>query len=137
MAQTQENSRPLPHSHADVQYPPSEISLSLREWLVAGAIVAAALALAPILGARAEPVPDEVNYRIPYALADDYWLFDRWAGAEARAGATAVVGDSVVWGHYVPADCTLPSGAGGQYTRVARPAHSEAHFRPSPGRTTR
>lgn len=98
---------PLPHSSRDVVYPPSEIPMSVREWIVTGAIVAAALVLLPMLWRRVEPPPTGSDYRIPYALGNDYWLFERFSGRAAQEGKTLLIGDSVVWGHYVPGEWSL------------------------------
>ena len=98
----------LPHSHRDVQYPPSEIPMSVRDWIIAGAIIAAVLVLGPMNWRRVEPLPAAASdYRIPYERSDDYWLFEQLARQEARRGNVLVIGDSAVWGHYVPADATL------------------------------
>jgi hypothetical protein len=82
-------------------------SLSLSEWLIAGLLAAALFVLVPKFWSgleRFEPGPD---YRLPYQLSSDYWLFNRycrWACSDYEA---LVVGDSVVWGHYVSQDSTL------------------------------
>jgi len=51
-----------------------------------------------------QPGPD---YRIPYALSKDYWLYERRLDLAARPDRVMVVGDSVVWGEYVRPDGTL------------------------------
>jgi len=51
-----------------------------------------------------EPSPD---YRVPYGLSSDYWLYERYCRSACSNYDTLVVGDSVVWGHFVPADNTL------------------------------
>jgi len=48
-----------------------------------------------------EPGPD---YRMPYDLGYDYWLYGRRAG---KAEGIPIVGDSVVWGQYVTPSQTL------------------------------
>jgi len=81
--------------------------LSPGEWLIAGLVVAALFIFLPKLWPlleRFEPGPD---YRLPYELGNDYWLYNRycrWACSHYKA---LVVGDSVVWGHYVSKDSTL------------------------------
>ena len=97
----------LPHSSRDVVYPPSEIPMSVRDWIVAGAIVAAVLALLPTAWGRVEAPPAGTDYRIPYALGNDYWLFERFSRLAADEGRTLLVGDSVIWGHYVPPEGSL------------------------------
>ncbi len=48
------------------------------------------------------------DYRIPYQLSNDYWLFDWRLQKIAAAKPIVVLGDSVVWGQYVKSDGTLP-----------------------------
>jgi hypothetical protein len=80
------------------------ILLAPRQW-AALALFAAALYLgAPELWKRLEPLEPAPDHRMPYALSNDTWLYERWAG---RAEGTVVLGDSVVWGQYAPPDRTL------------------------------
>ncbi|MCX7013900.1 MAG: SGNH/GDSL hydrolase family protein [Candidatus Sumerlaeota bacterium] len=52
---------------------------------------------------RYETGPD---YRIPYDLSNDYWLYERMLRQTSAPNRIVVLGDSVVWGEYV-----LPDGA--------------------------
>src|SRR5262249_47198297 len=60
------------------------------------------------------------DYRIPYALSKDYWLYQRRLQQTAST-QLLVLGDSVVWGEYVRPDGTLShflneqSGQAGQF----------------------
>jgi len=83
------------------------VRLSPREWLVALAIIAAVLVAVPPAWTRVEPLEVAADGRLPYRLSNDYWTFDRVARAAAGRGETLVVGDSVVWGHYVTPEGTL------------------------------
>lgn len=48
------------------------------------------------------------DYRVPYELSKDYWLYERHATRRSGDAAPCyVLGDSVVWGEYVRADGTL------------------------------
>jgi len=91
----------------DLRYGSNAVRLSAAQWLIAAAIVLAALLAAPALWEKAEPFAPGPDYRIPYSLSSDHWLFSRYARAAAAQGKTLVVGDSAVWGQYVPADRTL------------------------------
>jgi hypothetical protein len=51
-----------------------------------------------------EPAPD---FRMPYELSNDYWLYDRYCRYAASKYDTLIIGDSVIWGHYVAQDNTL------------------------------
>ena len=98
---------PRAPSGATVDFAANDVRLSWRGWLVAGAIVLAALAALPHVWARVERIADEPDYRLPYELSGDYWLYARLCRRAAAADRIAVVGDSVVWGHYVPSGATL------------------------------
>jgi hypothetical protein len=63
--------------------------------------------LAPAIWKGAERFEFESDYRIPIDLSADYWLYDRWARIAAEKCDTLVLGDSVVWGHYVRRNETL------------------------------
>jgi len=92
---------------AVVAYASHEVRLSGRQWLAAGALILGALALLPVLWKRAEPFRPGEDYRIPYALTNDYWFFHRYSRCAAAQGKTLVLGDSVIWGQYVNKDQTL------------------------------
>ncbi len=47
------------------------------------------------------------NYRIPYELGEDYYLYSRYIETMAGEKSVMVLGDSVIWGHYVQHDQTL------------------------------
>lgn len=104
---TEEKRGTPPDDAAAVPYGSNDVRLSPRQCLLAGTIVLLVLALLPRVWQRIEPLPPGADWRIPYGLAEDYWLFDRHARRAAGAGRTLVVGDSVVWGHYVRGDRTL------------------------------
>ncbi|HEV3256494.1 MAG TPA: hypothetical protein VG013_06430, partial [Gemmataceae bacterium] len=49
----------------------------------------------------------EPDYRVPYDLSNDYWLYDRYARLAASEYDTLLIGDSVIWGQYVTRQQTL------------------------------
>jgi hypothetical protein len=61
----------------------------------------------PIAWKWIEPFPTGPDYRIPYTLSKDYWLYERRLNQIADRGNIMVLGDSVVWGEYVRPDGTL------------------------------
>jgi len=83
------------------------VPLGGREWLVTGLIVAAVGFAAPRLWEQVETLQPDGDYRIPYGLSEDYWLYGRYARIAAGQGRTLVVGDSVIWGQYVAPEMTL------------------------------
>lgn len=90
---------PMPNSNA--------VRLSGRQWLGVGIFLLAMIVLAPTAWKRIERFAPGVDYRIPYALGSDYWLYARYADSVNRQQRIPLIGDSVIWGHYVPPDQTL------------------------------
>lgn len=83
------------------------IRLSVREWLItAGVVVVVALAL-PFTWRSMEDFAPSVDYRVPYDLSEDYWLYNQYCRSVSGRDKTLLIGDSVIWGHYVRKDQTL------------------------------
>ena len=91
-----------------VPFASNEVRLSVRQWLLAATILALLYNFVPAAWQRIEPFEPGPDYRVPYRLADDYWTYERYCRAVGTPEKTLVVGDSVVWGHYVGKDQTLP-----------------------------
>ena len=96
------------------------IRLSAGQWIIVGIICSAFLYFTPAFWGRIEKFSPGPNYRIPYDLSNDYWLYRRYCryySAKRRSAAKhesansqneiPVIGDSVIWGHFVPRDKTL------------------------------
>ncbi|MHC4596314.1 MAG: hypothetical protein ACYS9C_08780 [Planctomycetota bacterium] len=83
------------------------VRLPGREWVIIGIVLLAIFCLAPALWERFEKFEPEPDYRLPYELGEDYWLYNRYCQWACSVYETLVIGDSVVWGHYVPKDNTL------------------------------
>jgi len=92
---------------AAVPFGVNEVRLTARQWLVAMVIVVLALVLTPWLWLKFERFETGPDYRIPYQLSNDYWLYARRLRQVADAKHILVLGDSVVWGEYVLPDGTL------------------------------
>ncbi|HUV63022.1 MAG TPA: hypothetical protein VMW24_03935, partial [Sedimentisphaerales bacterium] len=96
------------HSNtAEVPFNSNNVRLSGSEWIVVGIICVAFFLAAPGLWARFEKFGPGPDYRLPYALGSDYWLYSRYCRWACSRYDTLVVGDSVIWGHYVSPDSTL------------------------------
>jgi hypothetical protein len=80
--------------------------LNARHWLAVAAIVAVVLIGTPALWKKIERFDTGPDYRIPYTLSKDYWLYERRLQKITPANIV-VVGDSVIWGEYVRPDGTL------------------------------
>ena len=110
MAHDHENPQPQAKPTApriDLRFSSNALLLSGRQWVIAGIIFVSVLVLAPRTGERLENFHPPEDYRIPYDLSNDYWLFGRYARHAASHDRTLVVGDSVVWGQYVRPGETL------------------------------
>jgi len=84
----------------------NEVRLNARHWIVVFSILAIVTLLTPALWKKIERFQTGPDYRIPYALSKDYWLYERRLQQMAPTNV-AVLGDSVVWGEYVLPDGTL------------------------------
>jgi hypothetical protein len=85
----------------------NEVRLNARQWLAVILIIAVVAFLVPRLWTRLERFDTGPDYRIPYELSKDYWLYARRLNQATGPGKIVVLGDSVVWGEYVSPDGTL------------------------------
>ena len=98
---------PSAASAPDVPFSSNEVRLSPGEWVIAGIVLVASLYFIPILWQQVEPLGAGVDYRIPYRLGEDYWTYSRYCRDACSQDKALVIGDSVVWGHYVGPNETL------------------------------
>src|ERR1043166_8719466 len=84
----------------------NEVRLDARLWLPAAGGLAVLLASTPPLWKRLERFETGPDYRIPYTLSRDYWLYER-RFEQVGSQRVTILGDSVVWGEYVSRDGTL------------------------------
>jgi hypothetical protein len=96
-----------PEAAPEVPFGVNEVRLNARQWLFVLAIVGLVALLTPRLWERVERFDTGRDYRIPYQLSKDYWLYGRRLREVSRPGKIIVLGDSVVWGEYVTPDGTL------------------------------
>ncbi len=85
----------------------NEVRLTLRQWILALGLFAIVVILTPWTWKRFERFETGADYRIPYSLSRDYWLYARRLQEVPRPASVIVLGDSVVWGEYVLPDGTL------------------------------
>lgn len=95
-----------PEPTTRVPFGVNEMRLNAREWLAAFAIFLACAAGIPRLWKQVERFDIGPDYRVPYALSSDYWLY-QWRLERVSAAAIPILGDSVVWGEYVRPSGTL------------------------------
>lgn len=103
----QERSIPDVNASEDVPFGSNDIRLSGWEWTLVAVICLATFCFGPSLWGQLGELKSEPDYRLPYKLGGDYWLYSRLCDRVCSQYETVLVGDSVVWGHYVPRDATL------------------------------
>jgi hypothetical protein len=91
----------------EVPFGVNEMRLNVRQWMATLLIVGLVLLLTPWLWGRIERFETGPDYRIPYQLSKDYWLYGRRVAQALGPDRIPVLGDSVVWGEYVAPDGTL------------------------------
>ncbi len=82
------------------------VRLNARHWLAVLTIVLLVIGLTPWFWTKIERFDVGTDYRVPYALSKDYWLYERRLKRLTPTNIV-VLGDSVVWGEYVRPDGTL------------------------------
>jgi len=90
---------------AQVPFGVNEVRLNGRQWMITLGILAALMWSIPALWQRIERFDTPPDYRIPYELSKDYWLYARRLRQLDSRGKVILLGDSVIWGEYV-----LPNG---------------------------
>jgi hypothetical protein len=85
----------------------NEVRLNVGQWVATLVIFAVVVALTPWIWERVEHFDVGPDYRVPYELSKDYWLFGRRLRQVVDPNKVVVLGDSVVWGEYVAPDGTL------------------------------
>ncbi|MCC6698232.1 MAG: hypothetical protein IT365_21595 [Candidatus Hydrogenedentes bacterium] len=88
-------------------FPSNALKMSAPLWCVAGLFLLVLYFAVPRLWKGIEQFEPGPDYRIPYSLSEDYWLYHRYAGLASQRDAIPIVGDSVIWGQYVVGDETL------------------------------
>src|SRR5271154_490 len=80
--------------------------LNGRQCLLTLGILLLAVFLTPRLWKSVERFDPGPDYRIPYDLSKDYWLYQRRLEDKIDPRNIVMLGDSVVWGEYVLPDGT-------------------------------
>jgi len=91
----------------DVPFSSNAVRLSGRHWAIVGVILVTVCQSVPGIWQRVETFQPGPDYRIPYALSEDYWLYERYCRQAAGQDSVLVIGDSVIWGEYVTPHETL------------------------------
>ena len=83
------------------------VRLSGYELIFICILIAVVFFLGPRFWERIEKFEPAPDFRLPYKLSNDYWLFSRYSRWAISQNDTLVIGDSVIWGHYVSQNNTL------------------------------
>lgn len=100
-------SRKVGDGHGTQPFGAHDVRLGARSWLVVLGLMGLVVGALPSLWLIWESIPFETNFRVPYELSKDYWLYQQWLAETEDQDPIYVVGDSVVWGEYVSRDGTL------------------------------
>jgi hypothetical protein len=92
---------------SETQFASNTIRLSVRDWVIAGSIVLTVVVLTPAVWKHCEPFDPPIDFRVPYDLSNDYWVYQRLVERTIQDERILVIGDSVVWGEYVDPQHTL------------------------------
>ena len=104
---TQPAAPPAVAASKEVPFGVNEVRLNLRQWMAALLMLTAVALLTPRIWERIEKFETGPDYRIPYSLSKDYWLYSRRLNQIVGHDQIVLLGDSVVWGEYVLPDGTL------------------------------
>ncbi len=83
------------------------IRLSIKEWVVAALLSMMLIIALPKVWSQIAIFNPIADYRIPFANSDDYWLYNQLVENSCDHDRILLIGDSVVWGEYVPVEHTL------------------------------
>jgi hypothetical protein len=92
---------------SEVPFGANDVRLSPRLCVAAALVIGAFFLLIPAVWEKIEPLDAGPDYRVPYPLGHDYWNYARACRRLATDDSVVLVGDSVIWGHYVASDQTL------------------------------
>lgn len=102
-----DNQRMTASTQADAPESSNAVYLTGRQWVGVGLFALALVVFAPPLWKVVEKFDPDADYRMPYDQSNDYWLYERYTYLAAARYDTLLIGDSVVWGHYVTREQTL------------------------------
>jgi hypothetical protein len=92
---------------AKVPFGVNEMRLNAKQWIAVFLAVLVVVETVPLVWRHIEKFKTGPDYRIPYSLSKDYWLFNRRMRQAAQGHKIILLGDSVIWGEYVLPDGTL------------------------------
>lgn len=97
----------FPSKKSEVAFSSNSVRLSVYELIFVFVVISVVFYFGPRLSEKIEKFEPEPDFRMPYALSNDYWLYSRCCRWASSKYDVLVIGDSVIWGHYVSPDNTL------------------------------
>ena len=85
----------------------NSVKLSWKNWVAAMVILVGMFYFLPKCWTALEKFNPVQDYRLPYDLSNDYWMFSRWSEEASSQYQSVIIGDSVIWGQYVKREHTL------------------------------
>ena len=91
----------------EMSFSSNGVRLNIRQWIFAAIFCISMIIALPSAWKLVDKFKPGEDYRLPYQLGSDYWLYERYSKIACSKYDTIILGDSVVWGHYVPTNETL------------------------------
>ncbi|MCK5850416.1 MAG: hypothetical protein KAH23_05825 [Kiritimatiellae bacterium] len=104
---TTQRKRRIPREIRDIPFSSNAMRFSGWQWLIVLIVVVLCMSLIPVVWERAEKFEPGPDYRVPFELGYDYWMYDRLCRSYKDKNVIPLIGDSVIWGHYVASEQTL------------------------------
>lgn len=101
------SNQPIPKAVLSETLFVNEMRLGSAEWVAVVILVLLIMTLTPSIWKKVERFETGNDYRMPYSLSKDYWLYERRLQEINDPSKVILLGDSVIWGEYVLADGTL------------------------------
>lgn len=92
----------------EIPFSSNSVRLTVKQCILAAALCIVTITSVPFGWKKFEKFTLVEDYRLLYQQSNDYWQFQRACELACEKYETVILGDSVVWGHYVPKNKTLP-----------------------------
>ena len=98
---------PIDTKKTEIPYSSNGVRLTFKQWIFVAIFCITMIIALPSAWKMVEKFEPGEDYRQPYQLGSDYWFYKRYSEVAYKEYETVLLGDSVIWGHYVPKDETL------------------------------
>ncbi len=97
----------LKTKNTEIPFSSNGVRLNIRQWIFVVTFGFIAIIALPSIWKSIEKFSPGDDYRLPYHLGSDYWFYQRYSELALSKYETVIIGDSVIWGHYVTNNQTL------------------------------